>query len=540
MSELIDEKEYLTYCQHPVYKQNGWISDDFQKYLTQGGNLKAVDESHKNWTGLHYASARGHYIVLHSMCHYNKEEVSKIVDAQDTDGKTALHVSALEKDYSNRSRSARARDELLRTGANLEAKDNAGNTPFHDACAMDNEEAVRELIGWGPNIDSKNNEGVSPLDIAREKGGEVLSVIMEWINEQFVLACGENDLEKAKDMLSKYGIEVNGRGRLGNTGLHVASEEGHTETVKFLLDSDAEANSTNHSGKTAFVLASAAGHEDIVKLLLDKGSDRKDEAFEAACESKNLGLMKLLLENGADVDKTDYDDRTCLHRACIAGSYEIVELLLDFGADMNKLDENDMSALILASWREHMDITKLLIERGVDEKEKGKALIFACEQDNIEVVKLMLEVGIDVNTPDKHGFTPLHYASFEGSRLEIMRLLLDHGADIDAKNSDDLTPLHKASVCENGNNGESVKMLLERGADITARNIWGETPQEYARRLNQMDMVKLIVAHQRKQEKGRGIEDRLKTIEERQDVLERKMDDILISIEKITSTLNIK
>lgn len=53
----------------------------------------------------------------------------------------------------------------------------------------------------------------------------------------------------------------------------------------------------------------------------------------------NLGIIHLLLENGANVKYTDNRLRTPLSYAIRDGSLEIAQLLLENGADINAPDE---------------------------------------------------------------------------------------------------------------------------------------------------------------------------------------------------------
>jgi len=49
--------------------------------------------------------------------------------------------------------------------------------------------------------------------------------------------------------------------------------------------------------------------------------------------------VKFLIEHKALVDKSDTNEWTALHHACLAGNHQIAALLLDNGADINRLNE---------------------------------------------------------------------------------------------------------------------------------------------------------------------------------------------------------
>ncbi|VDD78460.1 unnamed protein product [Mesocestoides corti] len=59
----------------------------------------------------------------------------------------------------------------------------------------------------------------------------------------------------------------------------------------------------------------------------------------------------------------------------------------------------------------------------------------------------LLKKGVNVNSQDRYGFTPLHYASRNG-RTATCELLLSHGADVFAvTRNGKATALHRAAFC---------------------------------------------------------------------------------------------
>ena len=93
-------------------------------------------------------------------------------------------------------------------------------------------------------------------------------------------------------------------------------------------------------------------------------------------------VMRLLLENGSDINARDPWGRTALMIVAKAGDLDSFRLLLDWEADIHARDERGFTALMYAAWQGHIDIVKLLIERGADvnakeSKHGGTALLLA-------------------------------------------------------------------------------------------------------------------------------------------------------------------
>ena len=57
------------------------------------------------------------------------------------------------------------------------------------------------------------------------------------------------------------------------TALHLASDNGHLETVMFLNEQGSDIHATNNNGMTALHLASENGHFEVVIYLVKQGSD---------------------------------------------------------------------------------------------------------------------------------------------------------------------------------------------------------------------------------------------------------------------------
>ncbi len=111
----------------------------------------------------------------------------------------------------------------------------------------------------------------------------------------------------------------------------------------------------------------------VMELFLTAGMDpnvvwRGKTALFTAIEKGKLEHAKLLLENGADIDKRDETDRTILMLACFEGyDLSIINFLLNHGADIHAMREgNKQTPLELASSQGHEEIVKFLLENGAD------------------------------------------------------------------------------------------------------------------------------------------------------------------------------
>ncbi|OKO97966.1 Ankyrin repeat domain-containing protein 50 [Penicillium subrubescens] len=261
---------------------------------------------------------------------------------------------------------------------------------------------------------------------------------------------------------------------------------------------------------TNLMLSSHYGHRAVVKLLLENGADieARDSDYGQtpllwATESGHEAVVKLLLEKGADFKAKDSKyGRTPLLWAAERGDEAVVKLLLEKGADFKTTDSKyGRMPLLWAAVMGHKAVAKLLLEKGADIESTSRngrtSLSWAAERGHEAVTKLLLEKGADVEANDSNGQTPLSLAAEEGMEA-VVKLLLEKGADVEAKGSNGQTPLSWAAEC-----GEEavVKLLLERGADTEAKDSeYGRTPLSWATEGGSAAVVKLLL------EKGADVE----------------------------------
>ena len=94
----------------------------------------------------------------------------------------------------------------------------------------------------------------------------------------------------------------------------------------------------------------------------------------------------------------------------------------------------------------------------------------------IKIVNELLDAGVDVNSLDKRGRTPLHWAASRG-RSENIQTLFAAGAYVMARGGDGWTPLHWAA---SSGTSDNIEVLLAAGADAKAKSKDGKTPWDLA------------------------------------------------------------
>lgn len=79
-----------------------------------------------------------------------------------------------------------------------------------------------------------------------------------------------------------------------------------------------------------------------------------------AVNKKNIEAVKVLLQNGADINWGDGFNTTALMYAASSGNIEIVNLLLINGADIKHKDQQGNDAISTAKQAKHNNVVKLL------------------------------------------------------------------------------------------------------------------------------------------------------------------------------------
>lgn len=301
--------------------------------------------------------------------------------------------------------------------------------------------------------------------------------------------------------------DANAPGEYGWMPLHRASDRGHLDNVRVLLDHGADPNLADKDGNVPHRIATNNKHRDVAALLEARGAtlqlvelialagrgtdaevlamlerpvnvnvanDDRRRALHEAAEYGRLAIVHALLDKGADIDAADNDGWTALMEAADMGHLAIVELLLDRGAAPFLADRTGFTAFALAEEARRGDVVALMRKRSAD-VDPAVALQRAIEDEDTETIARLAPV---------HGFTkplpsykePLEFAASAGKPASIAALVAA-GAEVDrVLNEYGYTPLYRAA--ESGTLA-AVQALIAAGAKPRAngtlqRAVWRE------------------------------------------------------------------
>ncbi|CAE7927296.1 unnamed protein product, partial [Symbiodinium sp. KB8] len=197
------------------------------------------------------------------------------------------------------------------------------------------------------------------------------------------------------------------------TPLMRASENGHADVARLLLEAGAQTDLHRHWGETALMDAAGGGHSQVVQLLLEAGAQKdlrdleSSTALRYAAFNGRAEVVRLLLEAGAEKDMRDEDGGTALMDAASGGYVAIVQILLEAGAQKDAHDNVGGTALMHSAFHGHSAVVRLLLEASVEKEARdayGKtALIYATERKFKDVQRLLEAHVIQLDGANRRG-----------------------------------------------------------------------------------------------------------------------------------------
>jgi uncharacterized protein len=431
---------------------------------------------------------------------------------------------------------------LLAKKAPVNEAQGDGSTALHWAAYNSQPEMVRLLLAAGANVHAKSRlGGLTPLMMAAKAGDAAVVKLL---------------VDAQSDVVTPNAN--------GTTPLMFAAASGSAEAVRLLLDKGAEVNAADvTNGQTALMFAAAQGRTDVVTLLLARKAEpnratkvspiismgerykqktagkgtreitseggRSDinamggmTALHFAAREGHAGVVKALVEGGADIDKVSgADDLSAMTTAIINGRLDIAKYLLDKNANPNLYAKTGVGALwatVDARWPErtwyppasiteektsHVELLRALLAKGADPNARitkkpwyrtfhgdwanpvgATPFWLAAKANDVEAMRVLIAGGANPTIPSAAGGSPLLVAAgygiepqvtnFKpGARFDAVKYLIEEvGLDVNVKDNQGYTPLHGAALTADH---DVITYLVAMGADVTARasNIFG-------------------------------------------------------------------
>ena len=193
---------------------------------------------------------------------------------------------------------------------------------------------------------------------------------------------------------------------------------------------------------TPLIIAARDGKLDVVKFLL---------RYEANIEGR--GTIK--------IDGQVIENCTALWFAAAKGHFDVVRLLIEQNAEVDRRTSSNSTPLRAAVFDGHLDIVRCLVENGADVNARNNfnstPLMLTCHNGHLDVASYLVKHGANINLQDNAGHSCLHYASKRGD-VQLVCELLALGAK-QTQNLNRLTPLLEAS---NDCNIEMVECFVNR------------------------------------------------------------------------------
>ncbi|RVD85413.1 uncharacterized protein DFL_003736 [Arthrobotrys flagrans] len=284
---------------------------------------------------------------------------------------------------------------LLENGANIEATDSNGRTAMIYAASNGAEEVVRLLLENGANIEATGSDGWTAMIYAASNGAEeVVRLLLEnganieatdFNGRTAMIRAASNGAGEVVRLLVENGANIEATSFDGWTAMIHAASNGAEEVVRLLLENGANIEATDFNGRTAMIYAASNGAEEVVRLLLENGAnvDATDNygftpLFRAvdsnhynwiSCES----IVGRLIDAGANI-KTRViqgEPYSLLYKAIAKGEPWLIRLLLDNGADIEEKRESGPTPLFFALRKSNYEVVRMLLLRGAAREVKG-------------------------------------------------------------------------------------------------------------------------------------------------------------------------
>jgi len=184
------------------------------------------------------------------------------------------------------------------------------NNELLGAASSGDTAAATRLLAQGADVDAKNNQGDTGLLLAAKSG----------------------KIDTARLLVEK-GANIEAKNNQGETALIAACTSGHAEIAQLLVEKGAATDAPDDGGATPLMYAGLGGNTAIIDLLLAKGANinaqdnNRETPLMYAASAGSVDAVKLMLRKNANPAAKDHNGLTALGYAKQWNRPDVVQLL---------------------------------------------------------------------------------------------------------------------------------------------------------------------------------------------------------------------
>lgn len=217
---------------------------------------------------------------------------------------------------------------------------------------------------------------------AEEKSEGIAMIETKFSNDNLEDLMSGADINTIEN-LKQSGFDFNGKDVFGNPPLYyLLAKNPDLEVARKAIEYGADVNLPAANGMLPLNIATSKANEMQLQILMMKtlGLDVTEPQVQESLKenlyremSRMAQMARLLIENGADVNRESTLGTPLTNAVTNAWNMEIVEMLLKAGADPNRQDKNGQTPLFYAAAGGNDDIVALLLKSGADPDIKDNA-----------------------------------------------------------------------------------------------------------------------------------------------------------------------
>lgn len=315
----------------------------------------------------------------------NGENINK----KDSDGNTPLINVVILQNVSDKFKQHEIIEFLLKKGADVYIKNNYNYNILEIMSYKSHYDEIKKIFEKYKYFkNNKNENDIYLISLKHDEDNQEYK--MNNPNEYkdgvtlLYYAIVEQDIEKVKELLNSN-VDINKKNKddiphehnllvwykdSGKLPIDKAIEIANIEIVELLIEYDSNINIDN-----LLYLSIASEHIELTKkLLVERGANpnnittnesgyNRQAPLKLACSKQNFKMVKILVENGADVNLKGYEGRTALFNAIEAtkANKDIIKYLIQNGADIYQEDDKGITPLSFAE-SSKKSMAKVLLE----------------------------------------------------------------------------------------------------------------------------------------------------------------------------------